>query len=66
MLSGFELYPRWVPLIKTAAAFADGLAPKKGALFSLIYFFRSLCVYYIPQAMPHARVVIVATELRPF
>ena len=46
--------------IKTAAAFADWLAPKKGALFSLIYFFGSFCIYYIPhnyvipQAMPHA------------
>ena len=45
--------------IKTAAAFADWLAPKKGALFSLIYFFGSFCIYYmphnyvIPQAMPH-------------
>ena len=33
---------------------------KKGALFSLIYFFGSFCIYYmpqdyvIPQAMPHA------------
>ena len=46
--------------IKTAAAFANWLAPKKGALFSLIYFFGSFCIYYIPhnyvipQAMPHA------------
>ena len=36
------------------------LTPKKGALFSLIYFFGSFCIYYIPhnyvtpQAMPHA------------
>ena len=36
------------------------LAPKKGAIFSLIYFFKSFCIYYIthnyviPQAMPHA------------
>ena len=36
------------------------LAPKKGAIFSLIYFFESFCLYYIPhnyvipQAMPHA------------
>ena len=35
--------------IKTAAAFADWLAPKKGALFSLIYFFGSFCEYYIPH-----------------
>ena len=27
--------------IKTAAAFANWLAPKKGALFSLIYFFEN-------------------------
>ena len=46
--------------IKTAAAFANLLASKKGALFSLMYFFGSFCVYYIPnsyvipQAMPHA------------
>ena len=46
--------------IKTAAAFANWLAPKKDALFSLIYFFGSFCIYYIPhnytipQAMPHA------------
>ena len=50
----------YVNNIKTAAAFADWLAPKKGALFSLIYFFGSFCIYYIPhnyvipQAMPHA------------
>ena len=36
------------------------LAPKMGAIFSLIYFFKSFCIYYIrhkyviPQAMPHA------------
>ena len=46
--------------IKTAAAFANWLALKKGALFSLIYFFGSFCIYYIPhnyvipQTMPHA------------
>ena len=46
--------------IKTAAAFANWLAPKKDAFFSLIYFFGSFCIYYvthnyvIPQAMPHA------------
>ena len=46
--------------IKTAAAFATWLAPKKDALFSLIYLFGSFCIYYIPhnyvipQAMPHA------------
>ena len=46
--------------IKTAAAFANWLAPKKDALFSLIYFFGSFCIYYIPhnyiipQAIPHA------------
>ena len=46
--------------IKTAAAFANWLALKKGALFSLIYFFGSFCIYYIPhnyaipQAMPRA------------
>ena len=46
--------------INTEAAFANWLAPKQGALFSLIYFFGSFCVYYIPrnyvipQTMPHA------------
>ena len=36
------------------------LAPKKGAIFSFIYFFKSFCIYYIPhnyvipQAMAHA------------
>ena len=41
----------------TACAF---LEPKKGAIFSLIYFFESFCIYCIPQnyiisqAMPHA------------
>ena len=46
--------------IRTAAAFANLLAPKKGALFNLIYFFGSFWVYYIPhnyvipQAMPYA------------
>ena len=36
------------------------LAPKKGAFFSLIYFFKSFCIcyiphnYFVPQAMPHA------------
>ena len=41
----------------TACAF---LEPKKGAIFSLIYFFESFCIYciprnyIIPQAMPHA------------
>ena len=46
--------------IKTAAAFANWLAPKKDALFSLIYFFGSFCIYYIshnyviPQAIPRA------------
>ena len=36
------------------------LAPKEGAIFSLIYFFKSFCIYHIPhnyvipQAMPHA------------
>ena len=44
----------------TENAFANWLAPKKGALFSIIHFFGSFCVYYIPhnyvipQAMPHA------------
>ena len=45
--------------IKKVANFANWLAPKKGSLFSLIYFFQSFSIYYIPhdyvtpQAMPH-------------
>ena len=45
---------------KTAAAFANLLALKRGALFSLIYVIGSFCIYYIPnnyvipQAMPRA------------
>ena len=35
--------------IKTAAAFANWLAPKEDALFSLIYLFRSFCIFYIPH-----------------
>ena len=44
--------------IKTAAAFANWLAPKKG--YFSVYFFGSFCVYYIPhdyvipQPMLHA------------
>ena len=40
--------------------FVSWLAPKKGVIFSFIYFFKSFCIYYIPhnyvipQAMPHA------------
>ena len=45
--------------IKKAAAW-ELIGAKKGAIFSLIYFFKSSCIYYIPhnyvipQAMPHA------------
>ena len=54
------LYLSWALDIKKAAALANWLAPKEGARFSLIYFFDSFCIYYIPhnyvtpQAMPHA------------
>ena len=40
--------------------FVSWLAPKKGVIFSFIYFFKSFCIcyiphnYVIPQAMPHA------------
>ena len=37
--------------IKTVAAFANRLAPKKSALFSLIYFFGSFCVYCIHSVL---------------
>ena len=30
------------------------IGAKKGRTFSLIYFFGSFCIYYIPQATPHA------------
>ena len=46
--------------IKKVANFANWLAPKKGTLCSLIYFFQSFSIYYIPhdyvtpQAMPRA------------
>ena len=42
------------------AASCELIGAKKGAIFSLIYFFNSSCIYYIthnyviPQAMPHA------------
>ena len=45
--------------IKKAAAW-ELIGAKKGAIFSLIYFFKSFCIYYIPhnyvipQAMAHA------------
>ena len=45
--------------IKGAAA-CELIGAKKGAIFSLIYFFKSFCIYYIPhnyvipQAMLHA------------
>ena len=54
------LYLSWALDIKKAHALANWLAPKEGAPFSLIYFFDSFCIYYIPhnyvipQAMPHA------------
>ena len=42
------------------AADRELIGAKKGAIFGLIYFFKSFCIYYIPhnyvipQAMPHA------------
>ena len=45
--------------IKEAAA-CKLIGAEKGAIFSLIYVFKSFCIYYIPhnyvipQAMPHA------------
>ena len=35
--------------IKKAAAWELIGAKKKGAIFSLIYFFKSFCIYYIPH-----------------
>ena len=55
----FDGHRCWARNIKKAAA-CEWLAPKKGAIFSLIYFFESFCLYHIPhdyvipQAMPHA------------
>ena len=53
------LHSRLARNIKKAAACAL-IGVKKGAIFSLIYFFESFCICYIPhnyvilQAMPHA------------
>ena len=30
------------------------LAPKKGAVFSFIYFFKLFCIYYVPHGVSHA------------
>ena len=48
----------WACNIKTAAVFANWLASKNGALFSLIYFFGSFCVYLI--YIPHNYVILQA------
>ena len=48
------------PATLTKRLLVNRLVPKKGAIFSLIYFFKTFCIYYIPhnyvitQAMPHA------------
>ena len=53
------LHSRLARNIKQPAACAL-IGAKKGAIFTLIYFFESFCIYYIPhnyvipQAMPHA------------
>ena len=55
----FDCYRSRARNIKKAAA-CELIGAKKGAIFSLIYFFKSLCIYYIPhnyvipQATPHA------------
>ena len=55
----FDCYRSRARNIKKAAA-CELIGAKKGAIFSLIYFFKSFCIYYIPhnyvipQAMPHA------------
>ena len=44
--------------IKTAAAFANCFAPKKGALcFSLIYFFGSLAEFILETSNPSRRII---------
>ena len=54
----FDCHRCWASNIKKAAA-CELIGAKKGAIFSLIYFFESICSYYIPhnyvipQAMPH-------------
>ena len=55
----FDCHRCWARNIKKAAA-CELIGAKKGAIFSLIYLFESICLYYIPhnyvipQAMPHA------------
>ena len=55
----FDCYRSRACNIRKAAAY-ELIGAKKGAIFSLIYFFKSFCIYYIshnyviPQAMPHA------------
>ena len=49
----FDCHRCWARNIKKAAA-SELIGVKKRAIFSLIYFCESICLYYIPQAMPHA------------
>ena len=47
MLSGFELYPRWVPLTQVAGEIFSKIPPKEilPACFSRL--FVCLCIYYL-------------------
>ena len=56
-VSSFRLI---LTVIKASRIFVAEQKAKQGAIFSLIYFFKSFCLYYIPhnyvipQAMPRA------------
>ena len=60
----------WARNIKKAAAY-EFIGVKKGRIFSLIFFFESFCLYYIPhnnviqQAMPQAIPQINSFPLLP-
>ena len=56
----FDCHRCWARATFKKRLLVNWLAPKKGAIFSLIYFFESFCLYHIPhnyvipQAMQHA------------
>ena len=58
--SSTKLSSRFLSSLLKKAAACELIGPKKGAIFSLIYFLETFCIYYIPhnhvsrQAMPHA------------
>ena len=59
-LRGRDCHSISSPQLLNSGCVCKLIGAKKGALFSLIYFFGSFCVYYIPhnyvipQPMPHA------------